>query len=256
MLIYVATHPRCGAAVLRDTIAINWRHRVANFYTAGHWSKLPNLHATDDPAIISYQLGRDSRRRMLVSPCRDLLTRERRTRLACDSDLFFVKTHEFPPTDPIAGEIAVQLVRHPAAAIVSHARLYAHLHEQPRPLSHFSDGDSTGGRWDQYHQAWEASGIPLMRLRFEDVLQDTSDFVSKLSCFLSLPIPDQPRAMSAETAHKRNPVRNPVHGADGWVEQMTVGDLIRIWTVHGLAAEQMGYSMTGVSGPMPPLATS
>lgn len=50
----------------------------------------------------------------------------------------------------------------------------------------------------------------------------------------------------------RNPVRNPIRGANGWMEQITAGDLMRIWKRHKFAAREMGYEIMNISGPFTP----
>ncbi len=248
MLAYLATYPRCGAALLRDTVALNWQYATANLYAFVQWPHKLNVEPTNHPSLISYQREGHPRRRMLVSPCRDALTPELRGMLAADDDLYLVKTHEPPPADPIDGEIAVQLVRHPAAAIVSQHRLHQMTHETSPPLAHFYEGCDTGGRWDKYHMEWANSPMPLMRMRFEDVITGRIDLVARLAAFLKLPTPDNPQVMSQKAAHERDPKRNPVHGVDGWFEHIRVGDLMRIWNIHKGAAEDMGYGMFGAVG--------
>lgn len=249
MLVYVATYPRCGAALLRDTIALNWGYATANLYTSVQWPAELSIKSTSNPALISYQCEGQPSRMMLASPCRQTLTPELRAVLAADPELFFVKTHERPPADPIAGEIAVQLVRHPAGAISSQHRLHQKYHETTPCLAHFSEGSDTGGRWDQYHQAWGASELPLMRLRFEDVVVRPLDLVEALSDFLGLPMPEAPKGMSAQAAHERNPYRNPITGPNGWMEQITAGEALRIWNRHKLVAKLFGYHMHGIAAP-------
>jgi hypothetical protein len=34
MLVYVATYPRCGSAILSDTIHLNWGYATASLYAA------------------------------------------------------------------------------------------------------------------------------------------------------------------------------------------------------------------------------
>ncbi len=252
MLVYVATYPRCGSAVLRDTIHLNWGYATANLYAASTWPDEFTILPSDIIGFTPYRYRGGPVRQMLASPCRDLLTPQVRQRLAGSASRFFVKTHENPPSDPIDGEVAVQLVRHPAAAITSQWKLHGATHDECPPLAHFAEGCDTGGRWDRYHRAWEQSAMPLFRRRFEDVLKTPFDLVRELGDFLHLPQPESPRVMTAESARARNPMRNPIRGPDGWMDQISVADLQRIWSGHKMAAREMGYGMMGVSGPFTP----
>lgn len=252
MLVYVATYPRCGSAILRDTLHLNWGHATANLYAAGSWPEPFTVLPSDIAGFTPYRYGDGPVRQMLASPCRDLLTPQMRRRLAGSKTRFFLKTHENPPTDPFEGEVAVQLVRHPAAAITSQWKLHGATHDECPPLRHFSEGADTGGRWDRYHRAWEESAMPLFRRRFEDVIGAPFDLVREMGEFLRLPQPASPRIMTAESAKARNPVRNPIRGADGWLEQISAGDLMRIWNRHKFVAREMGYGMMNVAGPFTP----
>jgi len=90
------------------------------------------------------------------------------------------------------------------------------------------------------------------RRRFEDVLASPFDLVRELGDFLRLPQPASPRIMAAEPVKARNLLRNPTRGADGWMEQISKADLIRIWNRHRFAAREMGYGMMNVAGPFTP----
>ena len=249
MLVYVATYPRCGSAILRETIRLNWQHATANLYTSASWPEEVVILPSARPEFTPYRYKDGPVRRMLASPCRRLLTHDLRQRLADSPDYFFFKTHEAPPTDPIDGEVAVQLVRHPAAAITSQWKLHGATHDDCPPLAHFAEGSDTGGRWDRYHLAWGAAGMPLFRRRFEDVVQSPLDLVSGLADFLKLPHPEHPTVMTAEEAKARNPVRNPSRGPDGWMEQVSVAQLVKLWNRHKMVAKEMGYGMMGVMTP-------
>lgn len=252
MLVYVATYPRCGSAILRDTIHLNWGHATSNLYAAGSWPEPFSILPSEIPGFTPYRYADGPVRQMLASPSRDLLTPQVRRRLAGSASRFFVKTHENPPSDPIEGEVAVQLARHPAAAITSQWKLHGATHEECPPLAHFSEGCDTGGRWDRYHRAWDEAGMPLFRRRFEDVLASPFELVREMGDFLRLPQPASPRIMTAESAKARNPLRNPIRGADGWLEQISAGDLMRIWNRHKISAREMGYGMMNVAGPFTP----
>ncbi len=216
MLVYVATYPRYGSAILSDTIHLNWGYATASLYAARTWPEPFKILPSEIPGFTTYRYGDGPVRQMIASPCRELLTSRVRRRLAGSATRFFVKTHEAPPSDPIEGEVAVQLVRHPAAAITSQWRLDGAT-QDACPLRHFSESCDTGGRWDRYHRAWEEAGMPLFRRWFEDLIDSPFDLVREMGEFLRLPQPASARVMTAESAKKRNPVRKPICGANGWI---------------------------------------
>lgn len=256
MLVYVATYPRSGSAILRDTVLLNWHRATSNFYATATWPEeitlLPSTLPSASPELTSYRHKDGPVRQMLASPGRRLLTRSMRERLADSPEHFFIKTHEPPPADPVEGEVAIQLVRHPAAAIISQWKLHAATHDACPPLPHFWEGSDTGGRWDRYHLAWGAAGMPLFRRRFEDFLHAPMDLVPALADFLKLPHPERPIMMTAEEAKARNPIRNPIRGADGWMAQISVAELVQLWNRHKMVAKEMGYGMMGVMSPFTP----
>lgn len=252
MLIYLATYPRSGHAILKDTLYANWRLITANGYDdAGVYGAANDVRESNDPDLFSYRGAESERRHLLRSPALPRLTSALRERLAADTEPFFVKTHELPPEGFFPGEGAIQIVRHPAAAIVSQWRLHRATNDASPPLAHFSEGSDTSGRWDRYHDAWMNSAIPLSRVRYEDVLDEPLSLVETIASFCGLISPDVPRFVSMEEAKSRNPIRNPGEGVDGWKDQITVGELIRIWNRHKGVAKTFGYYPFGISGPMP-----
>ena len=216
MLVYVATYPRYGSAILSDTIHLNWGYATASLYAARTWPEPFKILPSEIPGFTTYRYGDGPVRQMIASPCRELLISRVRRRLAGSATRFLVKTHEAPPSDPIEGEVAVQLVRHPAAAITSQWRLDGAT-QDACPLRHFSESCDTGGCWDRCHRAWEESGMPLFRRWFEDLIDSPFDLVREMGEFLRLPQPASARVMTAECAKKRNPVRKPICGANGWM---------------------------------------
>lgn len=251
MIVYLATYPRCGAALLRSTVRLNWRYKSANSHAEGHLPDRLKSKATDDAAVVTYQWSGAPERRMLVSPCESLMTHERRTRLGADPELFFVKTHSRPPDEPVPGEVAVQLVRHPGASLTSYWQLGQKTAAGAQPIADFIEGRCYAGRWDQYHDAWAAGRMPLLRRRFEDMLARPAKVIHDISVFLGLPMPENPRLLDSKAAHARNPIRNPIKGVDGWKSQITRDEQAHIWSVHGATARAMGYAEAGIAESTP-----
>lgn len=244
MLVYLATYPRCGAALLRDTIAINWGLATANLYEPVVWSDELEVSPTSCPALLAYNAG-PVRRRMLKSPVRGTLTPDVRQRLAASPELFLLKTHERPPSETFDGEIAIQMVRHPGAALVSYWRLQNRLKGEDLSFNLFNGGARTGGLWGEYHAAWSNTDMPLNRMRYEDYLDQPGAIVWWLASALGLPAPANPKIFTMRDAHARNPVRNPGAGVNGWKDALTPAKIARLWELHGDVAAGLGYDIDG-----------
>ncbi|HET9231830.1 MAG TPA: sulfotransferase domain-containing protein [Vitreimonas sp.] len=243
MLIYQATYPRCGAAFLRDLISINFGYLSGNGYDSDHtfpekWDVTP---LEGEPDLQTYKRpGSEERQLLLRHGALKALTPELRQRLAADPRLLFVKTHELPPERAFPGEVALQFVRHPGPTIVSYWRLMNV--KKPVDLDDVIEGRAMFGSWTAYHDAWERAPMPLMRLRYEDVLADQDAAIHAIAGFLALPAPARIRHMPMSAATSRNPSRNPGEGLDGWRRRTTGAQRQEIWRRHGSLAYRYGYT--------------
>ena len=245
MLIYQATYPRCGAAFLRDLISINFGYLSANGYDSDatfpeKWDVAPH---EGEPALLTYRsrANPEQRELLLRHGALDALTPQLRARLAADPHRLFVKTHGPPPDDPLPGEAAIQFVRHPGPAIVSYWRL-EHRRKESLKLDDFIAGDCMFGSWSEYHAVWQDAQMPVLRLRYEDVLADQIAAVNAIARFLGVPAPPKPRPMPLSAAIERNPSRNPGEGLDGWRRRTTAAQRQDIWRRHGALAYRFGYT--------------
>lgn len=203
MLIYLANYPRCGSGVLRWLIRLNFHYGCDS-----HWDVAPGDRAA----------------------------------LAADSALHFVKTHRPPHADYLPGERAVQMVRHPAAALASHFRLFHAANPgKSRPLKRFIAGQRQNGDWSSYHRAWADAPVPFLRLHYEEATREPEAAVRALADFLGLPMPATIAAETAEQAHARNPMRNPNAPPDAWRELFVGKDLTRLLAAHGPLMSELGY---------------
>lgn len=203
MLLYAATYPRCGSGVLRHLLSDNF-----GIGAQSHWTFAPG---------------------------------EREQFAAADAIHAF-KTHAPPPADPIAGEMAIQLIRHPGPAIASHFLLNQRTKAGERPLKRFITGQRRTGDWSAYHRAWSEASIPLLRLRFEDVTADPAGAVRRIADFLGRLVPETITSETLEQAHERNPTRNPAASPDAWRSVIQGKDLERLRAAHGPLAAEFGYS--------------
>lgn len=232
MLVYVATYPRCGNALLRDLIRENWLYLTANGYG-------PNP-PPDHPALARFiPLNRPR----LPGHALEYLTDDNRERTAAAPEWYFVKTHELPFAKYFPGENVIQSVRHPGAAIFSHWR----MKQQSAPdatLEQFIQGQRFGS-WSAYHKAWRNASAPLLRFRFEDILADQERAVRALAEFLGFDVPEKIERSSLEAATARNPLRNPGHGVGGWLKHLSFDERRAVWEAHGEEAVRFGYLPTG-----------
>jgi hypothetical protein len=204
MLLYVATDPRCGSSVLRSLLLHNF-----DMLTDSGWDASPRERAA----------------------------------LAASAAIHAVKTHRFPVADPLPGEVAIQLIRHPGAAIASHYHLHRRLHGRERPVERFIAGQRNTGDWTSYHRAWATCPMPVLRQRFEDVTADQPAGLRKICAFLGLEVPETIRFVTAEEARRRNPVRNPAAPPDSWRELIRGEDLQKLREAHGALAGEWGYAI-------------
>jgi hypothetical protein len=227
MLFYVATYPRCGSGVIRNALSRNFGMPVSNGYAA-----VTDRQPTADP-----DLDRAVGHPMVKEPALERLTPEVRERLAALPDRLFVKTHERPFDAWFPGEHAIQMVRHPGAAIVSHQRLSG-----KRSLDDHIGGKCYAGSWSAYHRAWREAAVPTCRLRYEDVYAQPDLLLRGLERFTGLPIVDRHVETAAE-ATARNPERNPGLGLDGWRSLVSDEQRRAIVETHGPEAAEHGYDL-------------
>lgn len=226
---------------------MSFRHVCANSYSEAAYSDKVRCFEFSDTEIVPYFTYNRDRKVTIKSPCLNTLTPELRAELGALPEVVFVKTHELPPAEPVAGECAIQLVRHPAAALLSEMKLAnAMKPDRQRELNYFVDGLSNFGSWSDYHNAWGATSMPLLREHFERAVDDPQAFILKLAEFTKL----QPVALtsvSAQDANARNPVRNPTKGKSGWQADISCADLAHIWERHGETAKAFNYCPFGLS---------
>jgi hypothetical protein len=245
MLIYQATYPRCGAAFLRDLISINFGYISANGYPSADafpekWD-VAALEGEPDLQTYASRTTPGQRELLLRNDALKRLTPALREKVAAEPRRLFVKTHGLPPDDAFPGEAAIQFVRHPGPAIVSYWRL-EHARKESLLLDDFIAGDAQFGSWSDYHLAWEQAPMPVLRLRYEDVLADQVAAIEAIARFLDVPAPANPRPMPLAAATERNPTRNPGEGLDGWRRRTTAAQRAMIWRKHGLLAYRYGYT--------------
>lgn len=84
--------------------------------------------------------------------------------------------------------------------------------------------------------------MPVLRLRYEDVLADQIAAIRTIARFLGVPAPAAPKPMPLAAATERNPARNPGEGFDGWRRRASAAQRATIWRKHGVLAYRYGYT--------------
>jgi hypothetical protein len=165
-----------------------------------------------------------------------------REALAASNAIHLVKTHQFPPATPLAGERAIQMIRHPAAATASQYRLFKATKPRERPLKRFIVGHIQSGlNWSSLYECWHETAMPFICFRYEDAYVAPFPIVAHIADFLGLPQPERPVAERPEEASARNPIRNPAAGPDGWRDVIDTRNHDRLIHAHAVTARRFGY---------------
>lgn len=233
MIIYIASYPRSGNALIRSLIQLNWAYlttsdALIDLDVVARFNPRYEIapHASN-PLLATFK--RDDARavRNMLAPSVVLSTPLRRS-LAKSPELFFVKTHEYPRLPALDGEKVIQITRHPGDAILSEQQLKKDIRNRHKNLVRMISGDEGYGCWSAYHRAWETVSIPRLVLKFEDVAEDNEEAVRQMAAFLDLPVPDPVSHSPFETAHAKNPLRNPRKRRDAWRRMVPdLRDLLR-----------------------------
>lgn len=237
MLVYVATWPRCGNALTRSLLFLNFRLLTANGYASDkprpdrfrpeYFGDFVRYYQDHRPPYLGLQ--DNALERLKDNP--DL-----RRDCAALSEVFFVKTHEHPPEDPIDGEAYICMTRHPVRAVASFLKL-----RPGHDLDSVIEGAYAGGRYDDWHKAWEASDLPNVTVRYEDVITDPALLIRPVSKLIDRPAPDIIQDMPMEASKEKNPDRNPGLLLDGWREILTDDEVRQVWAELGETASRYGY---------------
>ena len=263
MIIYIATYPRCGNSWLRLMIGMNWRFLTSNGYHEDYASlsaALENFSLDSVPVedvvgavpaslkdqLVTYRPPNTDEVRLLVKPgCLAFLDDEARDFLAALPHKILVKTHDHPPENPRPGEIAVQMVRHPGAAIASYYRMERDFGIEGNgfpSLASMIKGQCNYGSWKDYHEAWLNTSMKLLRVTYEDAHADELGVSSTIGEFLGLD-GGPTRAGFFDARNAAAPKRYPGGTVDGWIKNFDPDHLRLLRATHKQAANALGYSI-------------
>jgi hypothetical protein len=260
VIVYLATYPRSGHALTRGLIYRNFGLLVANGYPEVRTPAKPKLHLSAAPerhpdfppglawgdwTLVYRSPHTRTMHRLLDNDAHRRLTPELRAELAAEANLFFVKTHEPPLASYLPGETAIQMVRHPGGACASYLHMLMNFHpDKVISLSEILRGVGVpGGGWSSYHHAWRAASLPVLRLRYEDLLVDQAPAVRAMARFLGVDLQGDVIQWTLEEARAANPKRNPGAGLDGWRKDFSQDDFAILRHLHGSVAAQFGYDL-------------
>tara|TARA_R110000824_G_scaffold366730_2_gene555628 strand:+ start:161036 stop:161779 length:744 start_codon:yes stop_codon:yes gene_type:complete len=221
MIVYVASYPRSGNALVRSLIQLNWAYlttsdAMIDLDVVARFNPRYDISPhKSNPTLASFKRDDQSAIRNMLAPAVPLPTPMRRS-LAKSPEIFFVKTHEWPRLPSFEGEKVIQIVRHPGDAILSEQQLKKDIRDKHAELTSIILGNEGYGCWSAYHGAWSAVSIPKLTLKFEEVAEDNETAVRQMAEFLGLPVPEQITHSPFEAAHAKNPTRNPVKRLDAW----------------------------------------
>jgi hypothetical protein len=161
-----------------------------------------------------------------------------REQLANEKQKFFVKTHHHPFNEFLRGEMAIQIVRHPAGAIASYGRFLNA--KSPVPMRQVIEGSVRYGSWSTYHKAWGNAPVQRLVLRYEDLHEDEAREANRLKEFLELEEPVT-KVNFLDEERARNPTRYPDGTVNGWARSLSATEQREIWRLHGNVARVFGY---------------
>jgi hypothetical protein len=165
-----------------------------------------------------------------------------------DNNLHLVKTHEMPSDQ----NKAIYLVRDGRDSLVSLTWFNLTSREAPQrdiPKDQFNTAlkeaimSNVYGGWSENILAWLNRPDPIVVVRFEDLIAQPEETVSKSFEAFGLNKNDEQRnnLPSFEKMHERNPFLFRKGKVGGWKEEMP-DDLHNLfWEIHGKGMDALGY---------------
>jgi hypothetical protein len=207
-------------------------------------SILPEVPNSLKDALLTYSAPGEAEVRLLLKPgCLSLLETNERHFLAQLDQKIFVKTHELPPSSPIEGELAVQMIRHPGAALASYFALERHFGASSGEfplLMNIIKGHCNFGAWSDYHSAWGETKMPVHRVSYEDAHTKELDVAASIGSFLGFSQPPT-KADFFSSRHAVAPLRYPSGSIDAWIDNFPRDEMKMLRATHKEIARKFGY---------------
>ena len=271
MIIYIASYPRSGNSWIQRLIYDQFNRLSSSVYPIAnyppvHLQQQWNIKPQPYPPLNWYGLQKSgliwhqniavchnynqpqNLHRFILPGCLDFLSETRRRKLAKESDIFVIKTHELPYQQYFPGEKIIQPIRHPGAVCWSYYNLIAATKtptESATKLIDVIQGRVLFGSWSGYHQQWLAVANDLgdnyLPIYYEWLAEHQLDCCQGLEKFMGIPYLDKPLVEFSQL-QKMNPISKREGKAVGWEKNYTDQQLNLLYICHGETMKQFKYS--------------
>lgn len=278
MIVYLASYPRSGNSWLQLLIYTQFRKLVSSVYDIGDYppphiqdweittqatppspetitsewrSHIP--HLLWDQSIALYQDPElktqypNHFNRFLWPGCLNFLTPVNREKLAAETEVFFIKTHELPYEEYFPGEIVIQPIRNPGAVIWSYYQLINATKLPTEPVTSISDiilGRVKYGSWSDYHHKWLEAKEKLqnnyLSIYFESLTENEDQFCVKIAEITGVKYLKR-KFLRFPEIQPQNPTSKREGKAFGWEKNLTLRELKLIYVTHGEMMDKLSY---------------
>ncbi len=280
MIIYIASYPRSGNSWIQLLMYRHFRRLVSSVYDVGGYppphlnshqieiqSEAPNHRSLKvllrpklwkkdliwNKSIALYREPRWKFRlikpiyRFIMPGCLEFLTEENRKRLAEEEDIFLLKTHELPYPKYFEGELVIQPIRNPGAAIWSYYNLIESTRkpgEDHTSLDDVIEGKLLFGSWSDYHKRWTATASELgdryLAISFEWLTDNEDECCCKIEKFTGIKYWKR-RFLTFKEVQQMNPISKREGKAFGWESNYSNEQLHLLCDCHGEMMKELNY---------------
>lgn len=228
MIVWLASYPRSGNTLLRTVLKqtmgldsygdpISWGRKLA---------KPPRTLPTNTSDIIG--------------GARPTMTWDEFYPMATQSpEVFLVKTHQAP----IDAQPAIHVVRDGRKAVTS----YFHFHKDKHPsvqrtMLQIIAGEDFCSDWTSHYEVWRGHRGPKMEVRFEELVNASSDLVGRMAQFVGHKEQIHPWQNPFKTLHEIDPTKFR-EGRVEWSspEAWGAGEEWAFCALHAPLMEELGY---------------
>lgn len=271
MIVYLASYPRSGSALMQSLVSQGFQHPPTSLYRhnvpavptkltwATNWRvgkdiplhlRLMRPWLLWNEWIALYDLNvppYTKNNRYLTSGTRNVLKKQMRLRLSLEKTVYFIKTHEMPFKRYLKGERVVQIVRHPGPVMRSYYNLKAN---NPKSNIHYTADEIIEGKvryktWSEYHQRWhqaaEEMGDQYERVYFEEVTQNPLVFYEAVHRLTGLPYTMPENQVRFEDLKSRSKVYYAFGSNKDWEKHFTPEQVARIYALNTPMMRKLRY---------------
>lgn len=246
MIIYIATFPRAGNTLCRNLIGHYFDYTSSSVYADD--VKLFNKFEIDTDERLRWATHHNrTPYRVINHDCLRLLTEGFRRELAQSSEIFFLKTHEYPYETYMEGEFIFRVLRHPGAALWSYTNFIRDF-EKVKDVTVEQVIPGTWVSWSEHCNRWREvqTRVPhqCFTIKYEDLVQNENLLLTKIQEWTKLPL-KQPAGSfpTFEYWHQISPRFYRSGKNDEWKDKLTPQALILLYQYHGETMIQEGYTI-------------